>query len=200
LSVDLFAGDLLAFMNALGLQKCILCGISMGGYITLRALEKEPAAIAGLVLCDTTSLADTNEAKLKRFGSIESILGSGASAYAGEFIRTIFSEDTLNAKSEPVERIHKMISSTPADVLCATLLALASRTDTTQILEKINVPTLILRGEFDRIIGHDHALALHMGIRNSRQATIADAAHLPNLENPEAFNSCLSGFLSAFLR
>ncbi|RYD81812.1 MAG: alpha/beta fold hydrolase, partial [Sphingobacteriales bacterium] len=66
-SIDLFADDLLALIDALKLDKPVICGLSMGGYIALRAIEKDQSKIGGLILCDTRSEGDNDEAKIKRF-------------------------------------------------------------------------------------------------------------------------------------
>src|SRR5690606_25678507 len=59
-SVDVFARDLLACMDALQVERAVVCGISMGGYIALRAYEIAATRFSGLVLCDTHSAADDN--------------------------------------------------------------------------------------------------------------------------------------------
>ncbi|MCK7517279.1 MAG: alpha/beta fold hydrolase [Ignavibacteriales bacterium] len=65
-SIELFANDLLSFMDALKIDKAMLCGLSMGGYIALNAVEKYPDRFDALILSDTTCVADTPEAKEKR--------------------------------------------------------------------------------------------------------------------------------------
>ncbi|MBK7652404.1 MAG: alpha/beta hydrolase [Flammeovirgaceae bacterium] len=77
ISIDLLTTDLLHFMDALGLDKVILCGFSMGGYIALHAMEKFPERIIGLVLADTQCQADTQRAKENRFKTCEAIKQNG---------------------------------------------------------------------------------------------------------------------------
>src|SRR5258708_7647613 len=65
-TIELFVDDLIALLDERKIPKAILCGLSMGGYIALRAVERESHRVAGLVLADTRSEADPNEGKIKR--------------------------------------------------------------------------------------------------------------------------------------
>lgn len=74
ISIDILTTDLLHLMDALSLDKVILCGFSMGGYIALNAMEKFPERVIGLVLADTQCQADTKEVKEKRLKNCEAIM------------------------------------------------------------------------------------------------------------------------------
>ena len=66
LSMELFSGNLIAFMDTLKIKKAILCGLSMGGFIALNVVEKVPERCEALIVCDTQCIADTPEVKEKR--------------------------------------------------------------------------------------------------------------------------------------
>lgn len=195
-SVDQFAKDLLDLIKFLKLKKVILCGISMGGYIALRATEISPETIYGLILCDTNSLADSNEGKLNRFAQIETIMSKDLQAFTDAFIKKIFSPDTFQNKPKAVDFIRQVILQNKEKNVCATLLALASRTDTTTSLDSIKVPTLIIRGEKDQVISNEHVEILHQHIKKSTLSLVPGSGHLPNLENPEQFNSLMNEYLT----
>jgi pimeloyl-ACP methyl ester carboxylesterase len=194
-TVDLFAKDLLDLIKYLRLKKVILCGISMGGYIALRAMEIAPEAIHGLVLCDTHSLADSNETKLSRFANIEMIMTKSKEAFAEAFLKKLFSPENDHNKSS-IALIRRIILENKEKNICAALLALASRTDTTASLENIKVPTLIIRGEEDQIISKEQVEILHENISNSELISISGSGHLPNLDNPGMFNQIFLEFLN----
>jgi pimeloyl-ACP methyl ester carboxylesterase len=194
-SIDLFASDLIAFIRNLGLQEVIVCGLSMGGYIALRAFEKEPGLFSGIILADTNASADTNEAKLNRFASIEKIQNGGKEAFAEGFLQKVFSQKTLTEGHDKVSLIRNMVIALPESTLCATQLALASRTDTSHVLDSINIPALIIRGEDDQLMSKEQAQFLHSRIKNSELVEIPDSGHLSNIENPEVFNEVLNEFL-----
>src|SRR5688572_25422524 len=81
-SVDLFVSDLIALMDQLKIEVAVLCGLSVGGYIALRAIEQYPARFLGLILSDTQCTADTPEGKEKRNKAIEGIKQTGVEPYA----------------------------------------------------------------------------------------------------------------------
>ncbi|QBQ41583.1 alpha/beta fold hydrolase [Sphingobacterium psychroaquaticum] len=194
-SVDLFAKDLKEFIEKLGLEKVVLCGISMGGYIALRAYQLYPEKISGLILADTHSKADDDSGKQKRFDSIQAVLTHGRRPFAIGFIEKVFAPNSLDSKPEAVELIKSSIRRNSIRTICATLLALASRTDTSSVLPTIDCPTLIIRGELDRITAKEDMQALASAIKNSNYIEMANCGHLPNLEAPEEFNKLLLHFL-----
>ena len=197
-SVDVFAKDLLVFIEMLGLERVVLCGISMGGYIALRAYQLAPTLIAGLVLVSTTSQADTNEAKIKRFDTIQSVLKYGRRTFAIGFVKNVFSEQSLATKADEVELIRSSIRRNDVRSICATLLALASRTDTTDSLKGITVPCLIIRGESDKLITAKQVEILKEGIAQSELLIMKGCGHLPNLEDPYVFNTALNNYLANY--
>lgn len=196
-SIDQFATDLLELIKFLKLKRVILCGISMGGYIALRATEISPESVSGLILCDTHSQADSNEAKLARFAQIETIMEKDQKVFTEAFVKKIFSPETLKNNSKVVGFITDVIMQNKEKNICATLLALASRTDTTAFLENIKVPVLIIRGEHDQVITNEQAQTLHKHIKGSELKLVSGSGHLPNLENTEQFNTLLHSFLTS---
>lgn len=194
-SIDVFAKDLRVFIEKLQLDKVVLCGVSMGGYIALRAYELFPDKVVGLILSDTHHKADSNEGKQKRFDSIQAILQHGRRPFAIGFASNLFSEKTIATQPELLEFIKNSIRKNSVHSICATLLALASRTDTSDVLSKISIPTLIIRGAQDKITPRDLMIDLHLGIAKSKYVEIDQCGHLPNLENSREFNELMNDFL-----
>jgi 3-oxoadipate enol-lactonase len=193
--IDLFAEDLIKLMDHLHIEKAVLCGLSMGGYIALRAVSLFPERVLGLMLCDTKSYGDTNEDKIRRFEQIRQIKTNGVLAFAADAGLNLFRKETLENNFEKVSLILEKLEKNNPDALCETLLALASRVDTSEYLKNINVPTLILTGEKDKEILPLDAQYLNHFIAGSSLCSIPDSGHLSNLENPEVFNTTISGFL-----
>lgn len=194
-SVELFARKVFALMDEWKVEKAILCGLSMGGYIALRAAEIDLERIGGLILCDTHSLADTNDGKLKRFASIDQVISGKKAEFASSFLKNLFAEGSFTRQRAAVNLIESIILNTSDATMCAAQLALASRTDTSSVLEKIKVPALIVRGEQDKIMSHEHLTQLCSGIKGSEKLIVPDAGHLPNLENATIFNYHFKEFL-----
>jgi pimeloyl-ACP methyl ester carboxylesterase len=191
-----FIDDLIEMLDKKGISKAVMCGLSMGGYVALRALERAPERISGLILCDTRSEADSNEAKVKRSASIKTIQNQGVSTFCESFLKAVLAPETYTGKPAIVEQVRQMIMGNSATGIIAALLALAGRTDTTESLARIKVPTLILVGEKDGVTPPTASEAMHQRIPGSQLAIIPHAGHLSNLENPEIFNRHLMDFLT----
>ncbi len=196
-SIEFFVDDLISLMNHLSIEKAILCGLSMGGYIALRAIERYPDRIIGLVLCDTKSESDPNEVRVKRAQSIKDIQENGLKVYAENYVKNVFAPESFQNKSDTVKLIQSIIERTSPASLFGTLMALASRTDTTLSLPFIKCPTVILVGEKDTVTPLSASQAMKEKIPNSRMAIIPNAAHMSNMENPEVFNKHLVEFVTS---
>jgi 3-oxoadipate enol-lactonase len=187
--------DLIGLLDLLGIKKTAIVGLSMGGYITLRAIERNPERFVAAVLCDTRSEADSNDTKIKRALGIKSVKEQGSRQFADTFVKGVFAEESFRRNPEAVRFIHGIIGKTSPLSIAGSLLALASRTDTTESLPLIAVPTLILVGEHDVTTPPSASRSMHEKIRQSELFIIPGAAHMSNLENPAAFNEKIGSFL-----
>lgn len=195
-TIELLANDLIALLDYLKITKTILCGFSMGGYVALRAIERDPSRFSALILCDTMSTADSNEAKIKRATSIELIKREGIARYAETFLKAVFAPQTFDANPGIIEEIRRTILSNSPLGMCGALLAMAGRTDSSEVLSRIGVPTLILVGEHDAVTPLTAAKSMRDSIPNSELHLISNAGHMSNLENPVMFNEHLIKFLN----
>lgn len=187
--------DLIGLLDHLGIERAVLVGLSMGGYIALRAVERNPERVRALVLADTRSEADDDAGRLKRAETIRTVKAHGAEVFARAFLPAVFAPASLTGKPEAVELIRATIAGTAPLSLAGTLLALAARTDTTASLHRIAVPTLVLVGEHDALTPPAAARALQERIPGARLQVIPGAGHLSNLENPAEFQAALLEFL-----
>jgi len=193
--IELFVNDLLRFMKKLGIEKSILCGLSMGGYIALNAVLRYPDRFDGLILNDTQCIADAPEVKENRCQAIIRIMKNGVEQYADEIIKNLFAPESFTNKKNVIVEVKKMIVSITKQSLCNTLHALAERKETCDQLPEINIPVLIMVGIEDKITPIAAAQQMHEKILNSKLEIIQHAGHLSNLENPTAFNAHLVNFL-----
>jgi len=183
-SIELFVDDLIALLNHLKLSRVVVCGLSMGGYIALRAIERHPERFRGLVLCDTRSEADNNEGKIRRTAQMKAVKSGSMRAFTDQYLATVFAEQTFASRPEAVELIRRIIEAADPLAVAGTFLALAARTDTTAALYSIAVPTLILVGQHDSLTPPSAAYAMKEKIPRSSLHVIPDAGHLSTLENP----------------
>ena len=197
-SMDLFADDLRTFMYKLQIEKAIICGLSMGGYIALNAMERFPTHFEALILCDTQCIADTPEGKEKRYKVIDDIKANGVKEFNEKFIKSVFQKDTLTNKKDLVESLRTVVFANSQQVIIAGLTALAERSQTCSILGAIKIPTLILCGREDEVTPLAQSEFMHQMIERSRLHVIEKAGHVSNLEQPDEFNQQLLDFLTTY--
>mgnify|MGYP006192913765 FL=1 len=197
LSIDLFAEDLIQFMDKLSIEKAIICGLSMGGFIALNAIQKFPDRFEALILCDTQCIADTPEVKEKRYKIIEEIESDGATNFNEGFIKSVFHNDSLTNEKELVEQLRNVVFSNSKQIIKQGLIALAERSETCSNLSEIAIPTLIICGREDEVTPLAQSEFMNAAIKGSKLQVIDNAGHVSNLEQPYEFNKHLHNFLTA---
>ena len=195
-SIELFVNDLINLMEALKIDKAILCGLSMGGYIALRAIENYPDHFDALILCDTNCIADTSEVKEKRMKTIENIKKDGVEAFAEDSLKNLFAPESFTSKEAEIASTREMIVNTSKKTLYKTLRAFYERKETCSSLPNIKVPVLIMVGNEDKITPPAAAQLMHEKIEDSNLCILEQAAHLSDMENPTEFNNQLEKFVS----
>lgn len=194
-TMEFFVDDLLGVLDHLKIRRVIVCGLSMGGYIALRAVERHSERFSGLILCDTKSSADSEEVKKKRAMTAEAVEKNGVSVFADEFAKAVLAEATLATKPRIVETVKNMIRGNSAPNIARTLLAIAGRTDTTLALPRMSLRALVLVGDQDKLTPPASAEIMASALPNAEMHLIPAAGHLANLENPADFNEKLLNFL-----
>jgi 3-oxoadipate enol-lactonase len=196
-TMDSLASDVHALVQHLGAEPCVLAGLSMGGYVALAYARKCPAKLDGLVLIDSRAAGDPAEAREKRTQLAEKVRSVGASAVVEQMMPKMLSPQTQRDRPEVVQRLRKMIESCPTQTLINALYALRDREDHSDFLPSIADPTLILVGRDDALTPPEMARQMHAAIPRSRLVEIPDAGHMTPLENPDALNRELEGFVKS---
>ena len=198
LSMDLFANDLILFIDKLDLDKVIICGLSMGGYIALNAMQRFPSRFEALILCDTQSGADSHDVKAKRFKTIDEVKEYGAINFNKGFIKNVFYKGSLTDKPEVVEQLRSVVFSNSQHIISQGLIALAERSETSSVLKEITIPTLIICGREDVVTPLTESKFMNKQIKGSILHVINNAGHVSNLEEPRKFNKLIRDFLNNF--
>ncbi len=196
LSIELFADDLIKLMDLLDINKAILCGLSMGGFIALNAMKRFPSRFSALILCDTQCIADTDELKKKRNIIIEEIKENGPRNFMETFIKSVFHPKSLTEKTELVALLSHVVFTNTKHIIKQGLIALAEREETCTTLSEIDIPTLIICGREDAVTLLAQSEYMHNHIKNSKLHIIENAGHVSNLEQRDEFNKALDEFLT----
>ena len=194
-TMEAFVWDLFSIIDELKLDKPILCGLSMGGYISLRAIEKEQKRFGGLILCDSRSEADNNDGKLKRSNAINKINIEGVEAFVNEFVPKCFHTKTPERFSNMYKRTFEIAKKQNPIGVKGSLLAMLSRRDTTEFLKKVTVPALILVGKKDALTPPDVMKKMSDKIKNAKFFVVPKAGHMSPLDNPDFVNDKIKKFL-----
>jgi 3-oxoadipate enol-lactonase len=196
-STDQFADDVATLLRTLGVERAVVVGLSMGGYIALAMWRRHRALVRGFVLADTRAGADSDETRAKRQALIEVARTRGSSAVADAQITGMLGKTTREKRPSMIDEVHGMLESASVEGIVGALEAMMSRPDSTPTLATIDVPTLVVVGSEDVLTPPSEAEILHAGIRNSRLEVIEHAGHVSNYERPAAFNHVLSEFLAS---
>lgn len=194
-TIDGGADVVAAFLKALEITKVVVVGLSMGGYVAMSIARRHPGLLKAMILADTRAAPDVPHMKANREKLIAAVQSKGASAVADAMLPNLFSEPTRSTNPALIERVRTIALKQPASGLIAGLRALRDRPDAAPDLENVQVPTLVLVGEFDLVTPLLAAARIAGTVRKSDLAHIPGAGHLSNLENPAVFNSAVISFL-----
>jgi 3-oxoadipate enol-lactonase len=195
-TMEAYADDLAAQLDTLKIERAVVCGLSMGGYIALAVWKKYASRVCGLILADTRAGADAPAARQTRLDTVEQVKQHGSKPAADAMLPRLLTEATRQSRPDLVEFAHAMmLRQSPAGVIGAQL-GMAERPDSTPALPTINVPTLAVFGDQDVITpAETEGRNLAAAIPGAQLVVIPNAGHLANLEQPEAFNVAVREYL-----
>lgn len=194
-SVEMYADDVMAFMDALGIGAVNLAGLSMGGYIVMALLRRYPDRVRSIMLLATKAPGDTDAGKQARNDMIALAETEGAGAVAEKMLPKMLTARTRDTNPELVEFARSMMARTSVEGIVGALHALRERPDSRPTLDGLALPALILVGQEDELTPPAEATAMEAAIRNARLEIVPDASHLLNLEQPEPVNRAMQAFL-----
>ena len=174
----------------------LLVGLSMGGYVALEYWKRHAATLERLVLTNTKPGIDTPEARQGRLNMAEQVLQKGDAWDAvAPMLPRLLSQRTLDEDSETTQWLKAMMSRVPPKTIAAAQRAMADRHDFSGELGMIQIPSLVIAGEHDPISPPAENQSWAAQLPQGKLEIIADAGHLPQVENSQAFNDALETFL-----
>jgi pimeloyl-ACP methyl ester carboxylesterase len=179
-------------LDEAGIDRAVVVGLSMGGYVAFELWRQIPARIAGLVLANTRSGADTPDAAEGRRGLAArlhtegNVLATSPPPLLG-----------ANATEAQWDVVKGWIADQPPAAIAAAALGMAERPDSTPDLASIAVPTLVITSDLDTLIPSDATAPIAEAVPGARLEMIAGAGHLSNVEDAGRFNELLAEHLAA---
>jgi pimeloyl-ACP methyl ester carboxylesterase len=193
------ANDCRQVLDERGIERCVLGGMSMGGFMALEFARMWPERLQGLILIDTKAAPFDLEQR-------ESVLGDFAHADADGLlphdVATVaagrcFGATTIERNPQLVAHWIARWRKLPARSVYNEVLSWLGKTDNRPDLANIDVPALILHGEEDSIFPMSIAEELEAGIPDARLVAIPLAGHTANLEQADVCNEAILGFLGS---
>jgi 3-oxoadipate enol-lactonase len=194
-TIEYCVDDFIGLLDHLNFKNVVVVGLSMGGYIALRAVERHPDHFRGAVLCNTRSEADTNEAKIKRSTDAKVVTVLGIRKFTEFFLPKVFRQQTFTTNPDVVAFAKSLVEKNSSVGIAGMLIALAARTDTTPSLRSIRMPVMLIAGQYDELTPPALLGSMCDQIPGAVMHILPDAAHYSNLENADGFNTALINFL-----
>lgn len=196
-TIETYADDVRALLDALSIKSAVIAGLSMGGYITLAFYRKYAARVRGLILANTKAGADSAEGKKARDDNAALAREKGVSEIAERMLPKMLTPQTIAQQTDLANSVRAMMSRQAVVAVVAALGAMRDRSDSTPMLSEISAPTLIITGSEDSLIPPKESEVMRDAIRGARLVVIPGAAHLSNVEQPQAFNQAVREFLKS---
>ena len=190
-------------LDAQGVQRAVIAGLSLGGYVAMALLRQAPERVAALILCDTKAAADTDTARENRVRIAEAVLA--APERTGRILRQSFlpgllGPTTVSARPEIVEQVGTWLDEADADTIAWYQQAMAARPASFDVLAEFDAAALVLWGEADALSPEADQRAMLDVLQHGRAAVIADAGHLSAVESPDRVSEAMTAFLDSLTR
>ena len=193
-SFELLADDVLALLDALSISRTHFVGLSMGGMTGMTMALRKPSVLRTLVLCDTTSRDPLGDPALWQ-QRIDTVRSGGMEAMVEATVARFLTAETVKTRPELADAVRGMVRHTPVDGYAACCQAI-SKLNLTDRLGGIAIPTLIVVGADDPATTVEMSRTINERIGGSELVILKNAAHLSNMEQADAFNEAVLGFLA----
>jgi 3-oxoadipate enol-lactonase len=190
--IEDLSGDVLELLDALGIEACYFCGLSMGGMVGQWLGINAPHRIRKLVLCNTASKIGTAEIWNAR---IAGVLSDGVGAISAQVLERWFTPEFHRLHPEEIAKSRKMLETTDRFGYAACCAALRE-TDLTESMQRINAATLVISGAHDPVTTPADGKQLAESISKAIYVEL-DAAHISNIEAADEFTSAVLRFLQS---
>ena len=201
IGMEAYADDLAELLDVLAVREpIVLAGFSMGGYVAWQFVRKYGSRLRALIQCDTRAQADTDEARAGRLKMARHVAEWGSDRVAEMMGPNLFAPATFEKQPAVVAAVREVVARTRRTAIAAAQRGMAARPDVTDMLPTIDVPTLVLVGEFDAISPPAEMKEIAAAIPAAEFVVIPRAGHMTTMEEPATVNMALNQFLDKLPR
>jgi 3-oxoadipate enol-lactonase len=190
-----YVAQVTGLLGQLGVERIVLGGLSMGGYVAFSFLSRHSDMVVGLVLADTRAGRDMPDVLRRRTDQQEQVRREGVDGLVETLLEGLLAAQTRETRPQLVEQVRRIMASNPPAGFVGGLEAMKGRPDSLPRLGTIEAPTLVLVGEHDKPSPPGVVRVWQERIPGSRLVVVPGAGHLSNLESPDVFNAELTDFL-----
>ena len=194
-SMDIYADDIVALMDHLGIDKAVVGGMSMGGYVLLNLLERYPDRVAAPIFMVTKAGDDDDAGKARRTALAEACRAQGILPVAEAFNNILFAPATMADNPELVAEVFGWMNATDPEGAVAGLIAMRDRKGHVDLLGSISQPALVIGADQDRAVPEENSRIIAEGLPDAKLCILQGGGHMVNLEQPEEFNEAILAFL-----
>lgn len=190
-AIERLASDVAAVIKALDVNSCHVLGTSMGGFVAQSLALAEPELCRSLLLCHTAPrMAIPAEVLAQRTAALARM---SLEEYAG-----IVVEQALAPTTGPDIRswLARQVAANDKRAYAQVLVEGLRDFDVAAELHRVRIPTLVVTGEFDRVLPPAGGEELKRLIAGAELVQVPGAGHIGYAENPAAFNAAVLAFLS----
>ncbi len=190
-----YADWLRGWLDEQAVEKVVLVGHSMGGYVALAFAERFPETLTGLGLFHSTAYADSDERKQKRLDAVRIIEEKGAEAFLRGFVPNMYAETFVQQHPERIEAHVQLVKNLPAAALTAAMRAMHDRPDRREVLRNAPFPVLFIIGLADRSVSPQDSLEQVSLPARHRELVLDGVGHSGMTEEPEACLAAIRDYL-----
>ncbi|MFI0897308.1 alpha/beta fold hydrolase [Streptomyces sp. NPDC020983] len=195
-SVDVLADDLRRAMDGRGVERAVLAGVSMGGYVAMAFARRWPDRVLGLGLVSTRAAADDAAAREGRLAFAAAMADPAAApAWAAAAAGRLFGPTTRDRRPAVAAELRAAGAAAPPASVAWAQRAAAERPDSGPHLAALAVPALVAVGEEDGLVTVGEAEATARSLPGARLAVVPTSGHLPPLETPHTLTGLLADLL-----
>ncbi|SEF90997.1 Pimeloyl-ACP methyl ester carboxylesterase [Thermomonospora echinospora] len=200
-SVDVMADDVARMLRVKGIDRAVIGGLSMGGYVAMALCRRHPDRVLGLVLAGTKASADTEQARDVRLRQAERLEHEGGTrVLVDEVLPFLVGPTTMRQRALVYGRVRGLVQAAPALAAAWAQRAMAARGDSFETLRGTRAPALVMVGDEDELSTRTDARAMAEALPNAELQVIPRAGHLSAVEQPDLFNQAVAEFVAALAR
>lgn len=196
-SIDDVAEEIHHWLQRHCIQRCVMIGHSLGGYVTLAFAEKYGTLLDGMGLFHSNAFADSSEKKQNRNKTAEFITKNGLEKFSENFVPGLFANPEHHQTA--VQHVKDMMAETTAGQCAAYMNAMRDRPNRTQILENFEKPAFFIYGKKDSAVDPQTSQKHESFFKPERILALEEAGHMGMYEATATVTSFLNGFLDSLV-